>query len=145
MSSPKKCDFAVLDGSAFDDGNVSLQVGSGKWHVYVIALAKPGGKSKLQGFYYDNEGNAYLPMGEIQPTREKGQPVYVNATDLFYIDYAWLEVNYPQAIIDFGLAEGEPLWIFDFLNWLAETSGDTDYYFWKLDNKGCKHLQMRFY
>lgn len=145
MTSPKGADFAVLDGNAFDDGNASLQLGSGRWYVYVVALAKPGGKSKLEGFYYDKDNNAYLLLGEVHPKRIKGQPVWENATDLFYIDYAWLETHYPDAIAYFGLAPGQPLWIFDFLNWLSEVHGETDYYFWKLDNNGCKHLQVRLY
>jgi hypothetical protein len=141
-------EFAVLDGNAFDDGNASLQIENGKYYVYVVALAKPGGDSTLDGWYYDKEGSACYRLGEIKKIpREKGQPVWVCTTDLFYITWEQLLALYDETTLTetFGLEIGESVWIFDFLQLLQETYGDTDYYFWKLDNNGNKHIQLRFY
>lgn len=141
-------EFAVLDGNAFDDGNASLQIEKGKYYVYLAALAKPGGNSILDGWYYDNEGSACYRLGEIKNIpRQKGQPVWVNTTDLLYITWEQLlALGYDETeLINFGLEVGQSIWIFDFLQILEETYGDTDYYFWKLDNNGNKHIQLRFY
>jgi len=142
-------EFAVLDGNAFDDGNASLQIENGKYYVYIVALAKPGGNSSLDGWYYDNEGSACYRLGEIKKIpREKGQPVWVSTTDLFYITWEQLlALGYTEIQLteNFGLEVGQSIWIFDFLQILEDTYGDTDYYFWKLDNNGNKHLQLRFY
>ena len=46
-------EFAVLDGDATDDGNASLQIQTGKYYVFVTALAKPGGSADLKDWYYD--------------------------------------------------------------------------------------------
>lgn len=145
-------EFAVLDGNSLNDGNASLQVESGHWYVYVVALAKPGGNGTLNGWYYDNEGNACYRLGEVlKMPREKGEPVWVNASGLFYITWQQLlALGYTeeQLVTYFGTGQvGQPVWIFDFLNFLAENSisPDTDYYFWQLDNNGDKHLQVRFY
>jgi hypothetical protein len=142
-------EFAVLDGNAFDDGNASLQIENGKYYVYVAALAKPGGDITLDGWYYDNEGSACYRLGEIKKIpRQKGQPVWVCTTDLFYITWKQLlALGYENTTLveTFGLIEGQDVWIFDFLQILKDTYGDTDYYFWKLDNNGNKHIQLRFY
>ena len=50
-----------------------------------------------------------------------------------------------ELALNFGIEEGQSIWIFDFLQILKDAYGDTDYYFWKLDNNGNKHLQLRFY
>jgi hypothetical protein len=143
-------EFAVLDGNALDDGNASLQIENGKYYVYVAALAKPGGDSTLDGWYYDNEGSACYKLGEIKRIpREKGQPLWIVTTDLFYITWEQLlALGYTpeELILYFGEEQvGQPIWIFDFLQFLEDTYGDTDYYFWKLDNNGNKHIQLRFY
>lgn len=143
-------EFAVLDGNAFDDGNASLQIENGKYYVYVAALAKPGGDSTLDGWYYDNEGSACYRLGEIKRIRrEKGQPVWVSTTDLFYVTWEQLlALGYTpeELILYFGEEQvDQSVWIFDFLQFLDDTYGDIDYYFWKLDNNGNKHIQLRFY
>ena len=143
-------EFAVLDGNAFDDGNASLQIENGKYYVYVAALAKPGGESTLDGWYYDNEGSACYQLGEIKKIpREKGQPVWVMTTDLFYITWEQLLAlgyTHEELVLYFGEEQvDQPIWIFDFLLFLENTYVDTDYYFWKLDNNGNKHIQLRFY
>ena len=143
-------EFAVLDGNAFDDANASLQIENGRYFVYLAALAKPGGKTTLDGWYYDNEGSACYQLGQVKKIhRQKGQPGWVNTTDLFYITWEQLlALGYTpeELILYFGeQQDGQSLWIFDFLQFLQDTYGDTDYYFWKVDNNGNKHLQLRFY
>jgi len=143
-------EFAVLDGNAFDDGNASLQIENGRWYVYVVALAKPGGHSDLNGWYYDNEGNACFRLGEVKRIKRfKGQPVWVNTTDLFYISWErLLALGYTEDELKLYFGEeraGQPVWIFDFLKFLEAAYGDTDYYFWQLNNNGNKHIQVRFY
>lgn len=148
-------EFAVLDGNALDDGNASLQIESGRYYVYFVALAKPGGDGHLSGWYYDDEGNAYLPLGlPLQVRRSKGQPIWTNATDLFYIE--WDQVvatllgmgltteQIAALLASYGYVPGDHVWIFDFLT-ILQSLGDTDYYFWQLDNNGNKHIQVRFY
>ena len=105
--------------------------------------------STLDGWYYNNEGSACYRLGEIKRIpRVKGQPVWVSTTDLFYITWEQLlALGYTpvELALNFGIEEGQSIWIFDFLQILKDAYGDTDYYFWKLDNNGNKHLQLRFY
>lgn len=154
MSGPE---FAVIDGNGMD-GNAVLQLESGKYYVFVTALAKPGtnGASRsadLNGWYYDDESNGlcYL-LGSISISRSKRTPISENATDLFYI--AWSHITgitgltaaeIESALDAYGdYAIGDDVWIFDFLSMLQELN-DTDYYFWQLHNSGLKHIQVRFY
>jgi hypothetical protein len=143
-------EFAVLDGNAYDDGNASLQIANGRYAVYVVALAKPGRSSTLTGWYYDDEGSACFRLGEVQKIkRVKGQPQWVNTTDLFYIDWdLLLALGYDAETLTgyFGEEQiGQALWIFDYLAFLDALYSDADYYFWQLNSQGNKHLQLRFY
>jgi len=141
-------EFAVLDGNACDDGNASLQVENGRWNVYVVALGKPGGEGTLKGWYYDDEGNACYLLGTVKNLRRsKGVPVWMDATDIFYITWAQLTALgfTDDWLLEHGFVVGEPVWIFDFLKFLYDVYGDTDYYFWQLTNQGLKHIQVRFY
>ena len=52
-----------------------------------------------------------------------------------------------QALADaLGVVQGEDVWIFDFLNYMTDLPEYLEsFYFWKINNNGCKHLQVRFY
>jgi hypothetical protein len=139
-------EFAVLDGNACDDGNASLQIGSGKYYVFVTALGKPGGDADLKGWYYDDEGAYCYLLGSVNIKRERGKPVWEDATDLFYIEWRQIvALGLEEAATIYGFTPGEPVWIFDFLKFLEDVYSDTDYYFWQLINRGLKHIQVRFY
>ncbi len=60
MSQTSDTDFSVLDGNAFDDGNLSLQLAAGKYAVFIVALGKPGGGAGIEGWIYNATDNTYL-------------------------------------------------------------------------------------
>jgi len=120
------CDFAVLDGNAFDDCKCEFQLAPGKYEVWIVAKAKPGGETNITGWLYDpNLDEYYLKTdaGTIN-VKSKGKEWQV-ATDLFYYGGQWV-FDYLQALID------DPLL-------------DSGAYFWQYDNKGNKLVKVRFY
>lgn len=113
-------DFAVIDSNALD-GDGSFQLGPGTYHVYVVALAKPGGNANISGWIYDNATTAYyLLVGTVNVGGHSGQPKWKDATGLFYYSGQW---------------------IFSYLATLPTGSA----YFWQYDNQGDKLVQVRFY
>ena len=60
---------------------------------------------------------------------------------------AGLALEELQALADaLGVSIGQPVWIFDFLGYMSGLDGfDDGFYFWKINNQGCKHLQVRLY
>lgn len=150
--------FGVLDGNGMD-GEASFQMGPGKYHVFVVALGKPGGDADLKGWYYDDEGEVsgtylYL-LGSVSISRGNGKPVDVDVSGFFWIDWAdvyalllakGLDDAAIAALLEtYGLEWGEDVWIFDFLELLDAEFGDEDFYFWELKNNGLKHIQVRIY
>lgn len=155
-------EFAVLDGNAFDDGEVALQLKKGRYYIYIVALAKPGGNAKIwakAGLTLDGDGNLLIPLmlDYLQVKRIKGQPYWENATGMFYVDWDDVvsivfagDTPTPEQLQDLadalGILQGQPVWIFDFLHYMTELPDYDDYfYFWEINNQGCKHLQVRFY
>ncbi len=155
-------EFAVLDGNAFDDNETALQLKKGRYYIYIVALAKPGGNTKIwakAGLTLDGDGNLLIPLmlDYLNVKRMKGQPYWENATGMFYV--AWEDVvalvfagetptpEQLQALADtLGVLPGQAVWIFDFLHYMTMLPDYIDYfYFWKINNQGCKHLQVRFY
>ncbi len=131
-------EFGVLDGSAFDDdGDVNLQLGSGKYYVFVVALGKPGGSATIKGWIYnDTSGEYLLPTGIVTVPGHSKTPRWVNATDLLFVS---------SGEDPYGLVSGDT-WIFDYLAKLEAYAPVGDYlYLWDLDMNACKHLQIRFY
>ena len=120
------CDFAVLDGNAFDDCKCEFQLAPGKYEVWIVAKAKPGGETNITGWLYDPNTLEYFlktDAGTIN-VKSKGKEWQV-ATDLFYYGGQWV-FDYLQELID------DPLL-------------DSGAYFWQYDNKGNKLVKVRFY
>ena len=128
------CDFAVLDGNAFDDCKLEFQLAPGRYYVYIVAKAKPGEDryTDITGWvrYYDVEdGIEYLicDLGTLNVKKKFG---WQDATDLFY----------------FTTDEFGTQWVFDFVKLLeAEEDYSNAAYFWQYDNHGNKLVKVRFY
>jgi hypothetical protein len=137
MSQGTSTDFSVLDGNAFDDGNLSLQLAAGKYAVFIVALGKPGGGANIEGWIYNATDNTYLLMvGSVNVPGHSKTPRWTNATGLF-----WVSANE-----DPFLGVTQDTWVFDYMNMLSAANVGTDYlYLWQLDNNNNKLLQVRFY
>jgi len=117
-------EFAVLDGNAcgLDDGVARFQLGPGKYKVYIVAKAKPGGDTNITSWIYDPyTTDLYNLVGTLNVGGHSKN--WKNATDLFYY-------------------KGD--WVFDWLEDCALAVPD-DAYFWQYDNKGNKLVKVRFY
>ena len=127
------CDFAVLDGNAFDDCKCEFQLAPGRYEVWIVAKAKPGGETDITGWvrYYDilytKIEYVMCKLGTLNVKKKFG---WQDATDLFYFDTEY----------------GDDMWVFTYLGLLE---ADPDYenaaYFWQFDNKGNKLVKVRFY
>ncbi len=137
MSQTTDTDFSVLDGNAFDDGNLSLQLAAGKYAVFIVALGKPGGGANIEGWIYNATDNTYLMLvGAINVPGHSKTPRWTNATDLFWVS--------PSE--DPFLGTTTDTWVFDYITMLSNTYAGTNYlYLWQLDNNNNKLLQVRFY
>ena len=109
------CDFAVLDGNAFDDCKCEFQLAPGKYEVWIVAKAKPAKKDEpeyytdITGWVYAKDefgGTYYFDVGFVKVTKSKK---WKDATDLFYVspgeDY-------------FGIIS-EDMWVFEYLSFLT--------------------------
>ncbi len=130
-------EFAVLDGNAFDDGNLSFQLGAGKYAVFIVALGKPGNGANIEGWIYNATDNTYLLLvGSVNVPGHSKTPRWTNATDLF-----WVSPNE-----DPFLGVTQDTWVFDYMQGLSTANLGTEYlYLWQLDNNNNKLLQVRFY
>jgi hypothetical protein len=147
-------EFAVLDGSAFNDpdpipgdpwlyGECAFQLGPGKYNVYIVAKAKPGSTTNIDGWVYaeDETGFAYyLNVGSVSVTK-KASSDWDDATGLFYVS---------DREDPFELVGSTDMWVFDYMTAL-EASAEIDpaivdtAYFWQFDNQGNKLIKVRFY
>jgi hypothetical protein len=135
-------EFAVLDGNAFDDGNLSLQLGAGKYAVFIVALGKPGGGAGIEGWIYNATDNTYLLLvGSVTVQGHSKTPRWENATGLF-----WVSPSEDQTLGVNALGITEDKWVFDYMQDLSTANIGTNYlYLWQLDNNNNKLLQVRFY
>jgi hypothetical protein len=131
-------EFAVIDGNGYDDAEVALQLGPGKYAVFVVALGKPGGKSDIRGWVYNKTDNTYLFMtGMVTVSGHNKKPQWKDATSLLFVS---------KQEDPYGIVTGDPQWIFDYLAALESAMPLGDYlYLWDIDNQGIRHLQLRFY
>jgi hypothetical protein len=134
-------EFAVLDGNAFD-GEAAFQLGPGKYKVYIVAKAKPGGYTDITGWVYaEDEYGAfyYFDIGSVHVTKSKK---WKDATELFYVD---CEED------PFGIVPCNSLgtWVFTYMENLEAALLDPlivdTAYFWQYDNHGNKLVKVRFY
>jgi hypothetical protein len=128
-------DWAVLDGNAFDDGTCSFQLAKGKYDVYIVAKAKPGFSTNINGWvwYTDNVTNTTwtaINAGSVTVNRK-----WQDISDIFYIDTG------EDAL---GIISSDT-WVFDYLNLLAADGYGDGQYFWDYNNSGNKLVQVRFY
>jgi hypothetical protein len=131
-------EFAVLDGSAFDDdSDCNLQLGAGKYAVFIVALGKPGNGADVEGWIYNATDNTYLLLvGTVSVHGHSKTPRWENATDLFFIN----DSEDPYDLVT------DETWIFDYINLLEDYAPDGEYlYLWTLDNNNNKLLQLRFF
>jgi len=135
-------EFAVLDGNAFDDGEAAFQLGPGKYKIYIVAKAKPGGYTDITGWVYaEDEYGAfyYFDIGSVHVTKSKK---WKDATELFYVD---CEED------PFGIVPCNSLgtWVFTYMENLEAALLDPlivdTAYFWQYDNHGNKLVKVRFY
>jgi hypothetical protein len=134
-------EFAVLDGNAFEDGEAAFQLGPGKYKVYIVAKAKPGGYTDITGWVYAEDvdgGYYYLNIGSVHVTKSKK---WQDATHIFY-------VSDDEDTFDIIT---EDTWVFEYMaqleafNFGDAPSIDDTAYFWQFDNKGNKLVKVRFY
>ena len=134
-------EFAVLDGNAFDDGEAAFQLGPGKYKVYIVAKAKPGGYTDITGWVYAEDvdgGYYYLNIGSVHVTKSKK---WQDATHIFYVSDAEDTFNIIR----------EDTWVFEYMAQLEafdfgdDPSIDDTAYFWQYDNHGNKLVKVRFY
>jgi len=141
--------FMVLDGNAFDDGQLSLQMADGYYEVYAVALGKPVATSSyITGTVADpNDGSALMFLGGVDAAelRPHGkQPVWEEYSNLFYITEAQMAVYFEAMGFDstrsadlasqimtifsdyqqvaFYDVDGNPvygIWIYDFYEFIA--------------------------
>lgn len=135
-------DFAVLDGNAFDDGNLSFQLAAGKYAVFIVALGKPGNGANIEGWIYNATDNTYLLLvGSLNVHGHSKTPRWTNATDLF-----WVSPSEDQTLGLNALGITQDTWVFDYMQGLSTAYNGTNYlYLWQLDNNNNKLLQVRFY
>jgi hypothetical protein len=152
-------EFYMIYGDA-TDGFGELKIADGKYYVYIAVKAK---SPKFKDAYtditgwveaYDNQGTLwyYIPVGTVS-VRKNGK--WTDGTDLFFVTqqedpfgyYEWQTTYTPVA--DYGL------WVFDYMSgldsWYEDSLETAAYnfsslgYFWQLDNRGNKLIQVRFY
>lgn len=145
-------EFAVIDGNA-TDGVGSLQLGPGKYWVYIAVKAKDPKKTgvvDITGWVeaYDSLGQLwyYIPVGTVSVSKGK---VWTDATDLFFVNaaedpFGFYEVTGIPKVDNLGI------WVFDYMAgldaWVTDLYNFSDLaYFWQLQNDGAKLIQVRFY
>lgn len=132
-------EFAVIDGSWFDDGECAFQLGPNKYNVYIVAKGKPGGNADITGWVYAKATDEYLfPIGNITVSRSKK---WKDITDIFYVSDDEETLGGLDLIPD----KGDDVWVFDYLSDLADAGYTDAEYFWQLVNNNIRLIQVRFY
>lgn len=139
-------EFAVLDGTAFDeDQDLNFQLGPGKYAVYVVAKAKPvENPAQIDGWIQvlnplDNNYYYYLNIGSVSVKR-----TWQNATDLFFVSAAEIGLSGLLPPVNDPLVGDMGEWVFDYLGRLDAAGYSDTAYFWQLQNNS-KLIKVRFY
>jgi hypothetical protein len=167
--------FQVLDANAVVDGEASLKLGDGYYSVWIAALGKPGGSTSgsvsISGMV--NLGTLKVERAKGTPDWNEETNLffmtYDQVYDFFYnyyisLGYSEGDANFYASIeaekawsyftstglvwdpADWGFLSEPSVWVFDFFDYLAEIYGlDDAQYYWDMDNKGLRHMQLRFY
>ncbi len=148
-------EFAMIDGNA-TDGYGAFQLGPGKYHVYIAVKAKSpkyaDPYTDITGWVeaYDNTGQLwyYIDVGDVSVRKNKKNS-WTDATDLFFVTTSEDTFGFVTGS-ELEYIEGLGIWVFDYMAGLdAWITGGYDLsdlaYFWQLDNRGNKLIQVRFY
>ena len=138
ISMTQGTEFEVVDGNWFDDEECAFQLGAGKYEVYIVAKAKPGGSTYIKGWVYceENGGEFLFGIGDVTVTKSKK---WKDITELFYVS----EGEEPDTI---GLLSNKDnVWVFDYLTALGDAGYTNAEYFWQYQNFGNKLVKVRFY
>jgi len=141
-------DIYVTDGTAFDgDGTVGIMMPEKKYYVFIASRGKPNGETNIDAMvYYDSTLGEWLYcIGEVSVSRG-----WKTAEDLFWVTQEEHDES-PLGIALGGTLPEDPMWIFDYLEWLATlNAGEADpsetmEYYWDITNNGNKLIKLRFY
>jgi len=137
-------DFQVVDGDATKDGVAKLNIPKGYYAVFCRALGKPGGEINFGAWftYWLDVNNLMLSdaiwMGNVDMTRTKGKASTAEISKLFYYSGC---VSYDP---DGTAGTGDEYQTCYTDEWVFDVDGFNDYW-WDIDNKGLKRLEVRFY
>lgn len=143
--------FSVLDANAIDDGVASLQIGPGRYQVFIVVKAKKPHvdavtdiNSWIEFTEPDGSTSYALFLDTVSVSKSKQQQ-WEEITDLFYvptsITSAYTGTDNDGNVVTY---DGDG-WVFEYLDFLGDY-GYTDLdYFWQLQNSGNKNVQVRFY
>ena len=139
MTQDNENDFLVVDGDATGDGIAELNIAPGHYQVFARALGKPGngvdtGIASIDGYftYWYDEGisSDAIWLGGVDLSRVSGKPTTKNISKLFYYSGT-------ITFADTTTATYNNKWIFDV--------EELNEYWWNIDNKGIKRIEIRFY
>jgi hypothetical protein len=136
--------FEITDRDAVDgEAHVTIPVEDTeeKWvlvDLWVRVLGKPGGCAEISGYAYEDPADGdpnelWWYSGSILMNRTGGKSSFVDATDIFEVDYCNVDT-----------VEGE-LQCTGPTQSLSVFNDIFDEYFWEVNNKDTRLIQLRFY
>jgi len=130
---PSPDGFGIEDRDATDgDATITVpevdEAGVWQYDVYVRALGKPNACMNISG--WAEETGVWYYAGNIELNRKSGKPETVDANKLFTVNYCPLDTN------------GDCTKSVETLSVFNDIFND---YFWAIDNKGVRNLQVRIY
>ena len=129
--------FQITDRNAVDgEARISIPVDPEDGNavmvdLYVRVLGKPGGCAEISGYAFEDATGLWWYSGSILMSRTGGKSSYVEATDIFEVDYCPVDLT--------TLACSGPTASLSVFN---DIFGE---YFWEVNNLRARNIQMRFY